>query len=57
MSNVVGGHSLILTPANGRSENELTKIIKDFDRAMNFEALRMANETSSMLSFSEFVDG
>ena len=29
---------------------ELTKVIEDFDRAMNFEALRIANE-SSKLSF------
>ena len=32
-------------------DRELTKVIEDFDRAMNFEALRLANETSK-LSFS-----
>ena len=31
-------------------DRELTKVIEDFDRAMNFEALRLANE-SSKLSF------
>ncbi len=36
-------------------DRELTKIIEDFDRGMNFEALCIANETS-MLSFSESVD-
>ena len=32
-------------------DRELTKVIEDFDRAMNYEALRLANETSK-LSFS-----
>ena len=32
-------------------DRELTKVIEEFDRAMNFEALRLANETSK-LSFS-----
>ena len=39
-------------------ERELTKVIEDFDRAMNFEALRianMANETSKLL-FSQSVN-
>ena len=36
-------------------DRELTKVIEDFDRAMNFEALRLANETSK-LSFSRSVD-
>jgi len=36
-------------------DRELTRIIEDFDRAMNFEALRLANETSK-LSFSQYVD-
>ena len=27
-------------------DRELTKVIEDFDRAMNFEALRLANEIS-----------
>ena len=27
-------------------DKELTKVIEDFDRAMNFEALRLANEAS-----------
>ena len=35
-------------------EKELTKVIEDFDRAMNFEALRIANETSKP-SFSQSV--
>ena len=70
MSNVVGGRPLGLTSADDRSENErrsrylemieemdreLTKVIEDFDRAMNFEALRLANDTSK-LSFSRSVD-
>ena len=37
-------------------DKELTKVIEDFDRAMNFEALRLATETSK-LSFSRSVDG
>ena len=36
-------------------DDELTKVIEDFDRAMNFEALRLANETSK-LSFSQTVN-
>ena len=36
-------------------DSELTKVIEDFDRAMNFEALRLANETSELLS-SRSVD-
>ena len=36
-------------------DDELTKVIEDFDRAMNFEALRLANETSK-LSFSQNFD-
>ena len=32
-------------------DRELTKVIEDFDRAMSFETLRLANETSK-LSFS-----
>ena len=36
-------------------DGELTKVIEDFDRAMNFEALRLANETSK-LSFFRAVD-
>ena len=36
-------------------DRELTKVIEDFDRAMNFEALRLANETSK-LSSSQSVD-
>ena len=32
-------------------DRELTKVIEDFDCAMNFETLRLANETSK-LSFS-----
>ena len=31
-------------------DRELTKVIEDFDRAMNFESLRLANE-GSKLSF------
>ena len=29
-------------------DRELTKVIEDFDRAMNYEALRLANETSEL---------
>ncbi len=36
-------------------DRELTMVIEDFDRAMDFEALRLANETSE-LSFSPSVD-
>ena len=36
-------------------DNELTKVIEDFDRALYAEALRQANETSK-LSFSPSVD-
>ena len=36
-------------------DRELTKTIEDFDRAMNFEALRIADETSTP-SFSLSVD-
>ena len=36
-------------------DRELAKVIEDFDRAMNFEALRLANETSK-LSFSQSVN-
>ena len=36
-------------------DRELTKVIEDFDRAMNFEALRLANETSKP-SFSQSVN-
>ena len=36
-------------------ETELTEVIKDFDRTMNFEALRLANEASK-LSFFQSVD-
>ena len=36
-------------------DRELTKVIEDFDRAMNLEALRTADETSA-LSFSPSVD-
>ncbi len=36
-------------------DRELTKVIEDFDRAMNFEGLRLANEISK-LSFSHSVD-
>ena len=37
-------------------DRELTKVIEDFDRAMNFEALRLANETRKF-AFSQSVDG
>ena len=36
-------------------DGELTKVIEDFDRAMSFEALRLANETSEF-PFSQSVD-
>jgi len=36
-------------------EKELTKVIEDFDRAMNFEALCLANEISK-LSIFQSVD-
>ncbi len=36
-------------------DREFTKVIDDFDRAMNFEALRLASETSK-ISFSRSVD-
>ena len=37
-------------------DRELIKVIDDFDRAMTFEALRLANETSK-LSFYQCVYG
>ena len=37
-------------------DKELTKVIDDFDRAVNVEALRLANEISSKLSISHSVD-
>ena len=36
-------------------DRELTEVIEDFDRAMNYEALHLANETSK-LSFFQSVD-
>jgi len=36
-------------------DRELTVVIEDFDRAVNVEALRLANETSK-LSFFQSVD-
>ena len=36
-------------------DRELTMVLVEFDRAMNFETLRLANETSK-LSFSQSVD-
>ena len=36
-------------------DKELTKVIDDFDRAMNFETLYLAKETSK-LSFFQRVD-
>jgi hypothetical protein len=36
-------------------DRELTKVVEDFDRAMNFETLRLANEASK-LSVSQSVD-
>ena len=35
-------------------DTELTKVIEDFDRAVGVEALRLANENST-LSFSQSV--
>jgi len=37
-------------------DEELTKVIDDFDRAVNVESLRLANETSSTFPFSQSVD-
>ncbi len=36
-------------------DRELTKMIEDFNRAMNFESLHLANETSK-LSLSQSFD-
>jgi len=33
-------------------DEELTKVIEDFDRAVNVEALRLAKETSKQTLFS-----
>ena len=33
-------------------DRELTKVIEDFDRAINVEALRLANETRKFFIFS-----
>ena len=35
-------------------DRELTKVIEDFDRAMNFEALRIANEISKPVLLNMF---
>ncbi len=37
-------------------DRELTEVIEDFDLAMDFEALRLANEISK-LPYSQYVDG
>ena len=37
-------------------DKELIKVISDFDRAVNVESPRLANETSSKFSFSQSVD-
>jgi hypothetical protein len=71
MSNVVGRHDpgfdqvLIIAGRTGggpgyletieEMDQELTKVIEDFDRAVNVETLRLANETSKF-SFSQSVD-
>ena len=49
----IGGPSY--SEAIEEMDKELMEIIEDFDRAMNFEALRLANETSK-LSFFYPVD-
>ena len=36
-------------------DRELTMVLDEFNRTMDFETLRLANETSK-LSFSQFVD-
>ena len=36
-------------------DRELTEVIEDFDRAMNFEALHLSSETSK-LSFFQSID-
>ena len=36
-------------------DRDLAKVIEDFNCAMNFEALHLANETSK-LSFSQFIE-
>ena len=45
----IGGPSY--SEAIEEMDRELMKIIEDFDRAMNFEALRLVNETSKLASF------
>jgi hypothetical protein len=63
MSDMVGGHFLDLTGAddrngrwadlpgdNRRNGQELTKVIEDFGRAVDVEALRLAKETGKHLS-------
>src|SRR5258706_2077084 len=42
----IGGHSY--PERIEKANRELTEVIEDFDRAMNFEALRIANETSKL---------
>ena len=67
MSNVVSGHVLDLANDDNFSartvggpvhpekieemDNELTKVIEDFDRAVNVEALRLAKETGKHAFF------
>ena len=36
-------------------DSELTRVIEDFDRAMNFEALRLANETSKFSFYQSVI--
>ena len=36
-------------------DRELTKVIEDFDRAMNFEALHLANEISKLSFFNLLI--
>ena len=49
----IGGPSY--SEAIEEMERELMKVIEDFDRAMSFESLRLANEISK-LSFFQRVD-
>ena len=49
----VGGPTY--TEMIGEMDKELTRVIEDFDRAMGYETLRLANE-SGKLSISQTVN-
>jgi hypothetical protein len=53
IARTVGG--LVNPETIGEMDKELTKVIEDFDRAVNVEALRLAKETGTH-SLSQYGD-